>query len=76
MKEDKVRIKINQEWREFSLGSEITPTMTLSYLLREKMGYTGLKVACDEGACGACTIIMDGKTILSCLTLAVSANGH
>ena len=40
------------------------------------MGYTGLKVACDEGACGACTIIMDGKTILSCLTLAVSANGH
>ena len=35
MKEDKVRIKINQEWREFSLGSEITPTMTLSYLLRE-----------------------------------------
>ncbi len=50
--------------------------MTLSYLLREKLGFTGLKVSCDEGGCGACTVIMDGKAILSCMMLAVEASGH
>lgn len=75
-KENKIRIKINEDWHEFSLDGDITPDMTLSYLLREKLGLTGLKVSCDEGACGACTIIMDGKAVLSCLTLAVQANGH
>jgi aerobic carbon-monoxide dehydrogenase small subunit len=75
-KEKKIRIKINEDWHEFSLDGDITSHMTLSYLLREKLGLTGLKVSCDEGACGACTIIMDGKAVLSCLTLAVQANGH
>ncbi|HAZ12367.1 MAG: carbon monoxide dehydrogenase [Bdellovibrionales bacterium GWA2_49_15] len=74
--EGTIRIKINGEWREFSPESDITPSMTLSYFLREKLGYTGLKIACDEGACGACTILMDGKAVLSCLTLAVQADGH
>ncbi|MBI2518865.1 MAG: (2Fe-2S)-binding protein [Bdellovibrio sp.] len=74
--QEKIRIKINEEWREFILGRDITSSMTLSYLLREKLGCTGLKIACDEGACGACTILMDGKTVLSCLTLAVQADGH
>ena len=50
--------------------------MTLAYLLRERLGFSGLKVACDEGACGACTVLMDGRAILSCLTLAVQADGH
>ncbi len=45
-------------------------------MLRDKLGLTGLKVVCDEGACGACTVIMDGKAILSCMTLAVEADGH
>lgn len=71
-----IKIKINGCWHDFEPERDITPTMTLSYLLREKLGYTGLKVACDEGACGACTVIMDGKAILSCMTLAVEANGH
>ncbi|MFH1156053.1 MAG: (2Fe-2S)-binding protein [Pseudomonadota bacterium] len=71
-----ISIKINGCWHKFEPERDITPTMTLSYLLREKLGYTGLKVSCDEGACGACTVIMDGKTILSCMTLAVEANGH
>ena len=61
---------------EFRLGADITPSMTLSFVLREKLGYTGLKVACDEGACGACTVLFDGKAILSCLKLAVEAQGH
>jgi aerobic-type carbon monoxide dehydrogenase small subunit (CoxS/CutS family) len=50
--------------------------MTLAYLLRERLGYTGLKVSCDEGACGACTVLMDGRAVLSCMILAVQANGH
>ena len=71
-----IKIKINGCWHNFEAERDITPTMTLSYLLREKLGYTGLKVSCDEGACGACTVIMDGKPVLSCMILAVEANGH
>jgi aerobic carbon-monoxide dehydrogenase small subunit len=71
-----VKIKINGRRHEFELNRDITPTITLSELLRETLGYTGLKVACDEGACGACTVIMDGKAVLSCMILAVEANGH
>lgn len=72
----KIKIKINGCWHNFEPERDITPTMTLSYLLREKLGYTGLKVSCDEGGCGACTVIMDGKSVLSCMILAVAANGH
>jgi len=71
-----VKVKINKRWYVFEPDRDITQTMTLSYLLREKLGYTGLKVACDEGACGACTVIMDGKAVMSCMILAVEANGH
>lgn len=71
-----ITIKINGCRHNFELDRDITPTMTLSYLLREKLGYTGLKVSCDEGACGACTVIMDGKAILSCMMLAIEADGH
>jgi len=71
-----IKIKVNRMWHEFELGRDVTSTMTLSYFLREKLGYTGLKVACDEGACGACTIIMDGQAVLSCMMLAVEADGH
>lgn len=71
-----VRIKINGSWHYFEPERDITPTMTLAYLLREKLGCTGLKVSCDEGACGACTVIMDGKAVLSCMTLAIEADGH
>ena len=71
-----VKIRINGKWHEFKPGRDIEPEMTLSYLLREKLGFTGLKVACDEGACGACTVLMDGKAVLSCMKLAVQAHGH
>ena len=71
-----VKIKINGTWHEFEQGRDIEPETTLSCLLREKLGYTGLKVSCDEGACGACTVLMDGKAVLSCMKLAVQAHGH
>jgi aerobic carbon-monoxide dehydrogenase small subunit len=71
-----IRLRVNYRWHEFLVGRDIQPTETLAYVLRERLGFTGLKVSCDEGACGACTVIMDGKAILSCMTLAVEADGH
>jgi aerobic carbon-monoxide dehydrogenase small subunit len=71
-----VRIRVNGLWRDFELGEDITASMTLAYLLREKLGFTGLKVSCDEGACGACTVLEDGAAVLSCMVLAVEADGR
>lgn len=50
----------------------ITPNMTLSELLREKLDLTGTKYACGVGECGACTVLVDGKPVLSCSTLAIA----
>ena len=47
---------------------------TLSYVLRDKLGLTGTKVACDGGACGACTVLIEGEPILSCMKLAVECD--
>ncbi len=71
-----IRIRINGAWQEFEVGRDIEASHTLAYLLRERLGLTGLKVACDEGACGACTVLLDGQAVLSCMTLAVEADGH
>jgi xanthine dehydrogenase YagT iron-sulfur-binding subunit len=48
---------------------------TLLDALREGLGYTGTKKGCDRGQCGACTVLLDGRRVVSCLTLAVSADG-
>jgi carbon-monoxide dehydrogenase small subunit len=71
-----IRIRVNGEWRSFRLEGDLSPATTLAYVLREKCGFTGLKVSCDEGACGACTVIQDGTAVLSCMVLAVEADGH
>lgn len=49
--------------------------VTLLDLLRERIGLTGTKKACDRGQCGACTVLVDGRRINACLTLAVSLDG-
>lgn len=53
----------------------VSPNQTLLEILREKLGLMGTKRGCDLGACGACTVLMDGEAVLSCLMLAVDAVG-
>lgn len=71
-----VSLSVNGSRRSFILGHDLTGSETLAWVLRERLGLTGVKVACDEGACGACTVIMDGRAVLSCMVLAVEAAGH
>jgi xanthine dehydrogenase YagT iron-sulfur-binding subunit len=66
-----VTLAIND--REYRLNVE--PRVTLLDALRERLGLTGAKKGCDHGQCGACTVLMDGQRILSCLTLAVACEG-
>ena len=67
----RVRMKVNGNWIE----RETPPDRMLLDFLREDLGLTGTKKGCEEGECGACTLLMDGKTVLSCLIPAVKANG-
>ena len=54
---------------------EVEPWKTLAWVLREELGLTGTKVACDTGNCGTCTVLMNCKAIKSCLMLALQAVG-
>lgn len=54
----------------------VEPRLLLSDFLRHELGLTGTHVGCEHGVCGACTILLDGAAVRSCLMLAVQADGH
>jgi carbon-monoxide dehydrogenase small subunit len=54
----------------------VEPRITLADFLREKCGLTGTHLGCEHGACGACTVLLDGQAVRSCLIFAVQADGH
>jgi xanthine dehydrogenase YagT iron-sulfur-binding subunit len=67
-----ISLTVNGERREVELDD---PRITLLDLLRERLFLTGTKKGCDRGQCGACTVLVDGRRINSCLALAVSLDG-
>ena len=66
-----VQILINGKRLEL----KVNPNETLAELLRERLGFTCTKIGCNRGECGACTVLIEGKAVLSCLTLAVDCEG-
>lgn len=72
---DQIAIRVNGKDYTFIVGKDVEPQEKLSTLLRERLGLTGVKVSCEQGACGACTVLINGKSALSCMTLAVEADG-
>jgi len=67
----RINLKINGQ--HFHLLA--TEHETLAHLVREKAGLTGTKIGCEEGSCGACTVLVDGKAVLSCITPALRCEG-
>jgi len=57
-------------------SAEADVRMTLADFLRERLGLTGTHLGCEHGVCGACTVLLDGVAVRSCLMLAVQARGH
>ena len=70
----KKTIKLKVNGKEHTL--EVGANETLVEVLREKLGLTGTKIGCNRGECGACTVLIDGETTLSCLTLAIECEGR
>lgn len=70
---EKTRAKFRVNSQDIEL--DVDPMTTLLDVLREQLGLTGTKKGCDAGDCGACTVVMDGKAILSCLTPVLQAAG-
>jgi carbon-monoxide dehydrogenase small subunit len=70
-KKELIKLKINGAEREVAAE----PRMLLVHLIREQLGLTGTHVGCDTSNCGACTVILNGKTVKSCTMFAVQADG-
>lgn len=67
-----LQLTVNSTPREVAVNAHAT----LGEVLREELGLTGTKIGCGEGDCGACTVLLDGEPVNSCLVLALQANGR
>ena len=65
-------LKVNGE----CVDAQVAPRLNLADFLREHLRLTGTHVGCEHGVCGACTVLLNGDSVRSCLTLAVQADGH
>lgn len=72
LREGMIRLTVNRQ--DYQIHVE--PEYTLNYLIHDKMGLTSPKMFCDRGACGSCTVIMNGRPILSCMSLAIECDGN
>jgi len=75
---DKINLTVNGKSYELAIGNRpemIAPAHTLSHTLRETLGLTGTKMSCDNGACGGCTVLMDGEAVLACMMLTIECEG-
>ena len=70
--EGMIRLTLNGD--EYRI--QVQPEWTLNTLIHDKLGLTSPKMFCDRGACGSCTVIMNGRPILSCMTLAIECDGN
>jgi carbon-monoxide dehydrogenase small subunit len=68
---EEIELSINGE----AVAAEVEPRHKLSDFLRDSQGLRGVRVGCEHGVCGACTVLMDGRSVKSCLTYAVQADG-
>jgi aerobic carbon-monoxide dehydrogenase small subunit len=68
----KVELRVNGEPCE----ADVWEGESLLYVLRERLGYPGSKNACEQGECGSCSVLFDGKLVCACLVLAAQAQGH
>ena len=78
--EEKQSISLNVNCKIYELyigtkSGEVAPSDTLAHTIRNNLGLTGTKIGCDNGACGCCTVIMDGDAVLSCMILTVECEG-
>jgi len=76
---EKIAFTVNGVSYELEVGDrpyQVAPSHTLAHTLRETLGLTGTKVGCDQGACGSCTVLMDGDSVLSCMILTVECHGR
>ena len=73
-----ITLKVNGKDYDITVGTgrnDMPESETLAHTLRDRLGLTGLKIGCDQGACGCCTVIMDGKAVTSCMTLTMDCDG-
>jgi carbon-monoxide dehydrogenase small subunit len=68
----RINLRINGEQH----GADVWEGESLLYVLRERLGYPGSKNACEQGECGSCSVLLDGKLVCACLVLAAQADGH